>query len=40
VIYFIGAGSGDPDLITVKAKTYIRDCRCGVIYRLSRPKRG
>ena len=29
-VYFVGAGPGDPDLLTIKAVKMIRDCQCCV----------
>ena len=37
MIYFIGAGPGDPDLITVKAQKFT-NCRCSIIYRFLKTK--
>lgn len=39
MIHFIGAGPGDPELITVKAMNILKKDRCSFIYRFPCSKR-
>lgn len=35
MVHFVGAGSGDPELITVKGARLLKNCRYSYIYRFT-----